>query len=805
MSYAEVAVNAPVKQPRTFSYRVPQGMSVVVGQGVWVPFGPKTLQGIVCQIVEVPAFEQTKDIISLIGEKPLLAPWQVALARWISDYYFSSLFTACALMLPPGFERKLLTFVRRREPAPEILGLLPDQEALLRRIPIGHLISLRDLSEEFGRAKARLAVQVLARKGVVERIDTLEREKVRPKKIKLVSLAVGADEARKAAQAWETKYPSRAAVVELLLREGHAMMPAEIREKMGGRVVPLTPLLKAGTVAVEEKTVRRDPLDSYRTSPVQPPILTPDQEKVWEEVDKAFETGAPATFLLHGVTASGKTEIYLRAVARAVAAGKRAIVLVPEISLTPQTITRFLERFPGRVAALHSRLSPGEQYDEWWRIRNGGCDVVIGPRSAIFAPQPDLGLIVMDEEHEWTYKQKENQPLYHARDVALKIGELVKPVVLLGSATPDVSSYYRAKSGDYRLLTLPERVSGRGKVSLPPVEIVDMRAEFSAGNRSLFSRSLVREVRQALKDNGQVILFLNRRGANTFIQCHDCGLVLRCRRCEVSLVYHRDVDKLVCHQCNYKMPAPEQCPRCSSKKIKFLGSGTQRVEDEAAMNFEGARLLRWDRDVTKEKHAHEKILEKFTAHEADILIGTQMIAKGLDIPAVTLVGIINADVGLFLPDFRAAERTFQVITQVAGRAGRGPKGGKVIIQTYNPTHYAVVAASHHDYGAFYEREMGYRRELGYPPYSPLVRLSYQRTNETACKTEAERVAGLIADEVARGISDVRVLGPVPAFIARRRGHYEWQLLLKGNDCHKVLTGLTLPSGWTVDVDPVGLG
>jgi len=808
MSYAEVAVNAPVKNPRTFSYSIPAGVTVEVGHGVWVPFGSKTIQGVVCGLSEVPQVESTRDIVSVIEGGPLLVSWQVELARWISEYYFSPFFAACALMLPPGFERKVLTSVQYREAvSPEVLSSLsPEQMAIAEAVRAGGNVGLKELQKQFGQKKARLAVQALVVKGVLARTDSLEREKVKVKKVRLVSLAAGPEETGLVLEKWakDPRHEIRVALVELLRREGRALSLAEIKSKLGVAVIPLAALTKAGIVAVEEKEVRRDPLDAYQVGLSFPPVLTPSQEAAWQKIEPALTgSGEAATFLLHGITGSGKTEIYLKAVTCAISRGKKAIVLVPEIALTPQTISRFLSRFPGRVAVLHSRLSLGEQYDEWRRIKRGECDVVVGPRSAVFAPQPDLGLIVVDEEHEWTYKQKENQPYYHARDVALKIGELKKSVVVLGSATPDLSSYYLAAQGRYRLLELPERVSLEGPAVLPPVEVVDMKKELMEGNRGLFSRGLVREVLSALQDGGQVILFLNRRGANTFVQCRDCGFVLRCRKCEVSLVYHRDENRLVCHQCNYRSAIPEQCPNCGSKKIKYLGSGTQRVEDEAALNFPGARLLRWDRDVTREKHSHEKILEQFVSHRADILVGTQMVAKGLDIPAVTVVGVVNADIGLFVPDLRAAERTFQILTQVAGRAGRGARGGKVIIQTFNPSHYAIQAASRHDYRAFYEKEMGYRREFGYPPYSRLILLTYRHANQTPCKDEAERVARLIEAEAARGIVDVQVLGPTPGLIARRRGRYEWQMILRGNDSHSVLSGMTLPQGWSVDVDPLG--
>jgi primosomal protein N' (replication factor Y) len=480
--------------------------------------------------------------------------------------------------------------------------------------------------------------------------------------------------------------------------------------------------------------------------------------------------------------------------------GKRAIVLVPEIALTPQTIARFAARFPGRVAVLHSKLSAGEQFDEWWRISEGAFDVVIGSRGAIFAPQPDLGLIVIDEEHEWTYKQHDHSPRYHARSVAIKLAELTGAVVILGSATPEVSSYYRGQRGHYRLLELPERIATGEK----KVEILDLRQELRAGNRSIFSRSLTEGIKQALAAREQVILFLNRRGSATFVQCRDCGYVLRCKRCDVSLTYHSTKEDLVCHRCNYRREMPHVCPQCRGKRIKFLGTGTQKVEDELGRAFPEARLLRWDRDVTGGKHSHEEILDKFLAHEADILIGTQMIAKGLDLPLVTLVGVINADISLFLPDFRAGERTFQVLSQVAGRAGRGTLAGKVIIQSYTPEHYTISCAAKQDYLSFYKQEIAIRRQYQNPPFSRLARLLYVHPNNAFCQREAQRMHHVLKEELDSWGMDISLIGPSPAFVPRVRGRFRWQVILRGDEPVRLLAEVPIPHGWVVDIDPVSL-
>jgi primosomal protein N' (replication factor Y) len=488
-----------------------------------------------------------------------------------------------------------------------------------------------------------------------------------------------------------------------------------------------------------------------------------------------------------------------------VAQGRRGICLVPEIALTPQTIERFASRFPGRVAVIHSGLSLGEQFDEWQRIRDGACDVVIGARSALFAPQSELGLIVIDEEHEWTYKQSDKSPRYHARDTAIKLAELSNAVVILGSATPDVGTYYRAQCGNYHLVELKERITPYGSAPLPEVSIVDMKEELKAGNGSLFSRSLIREMTEALAGQGQVILFLNRRGAATFVQCRRCGFVFRCSRCTAPLTYHSVTKKLVCHHCNYSISVPVECPQCLNDSVRFLGIGTQKVEEEVSRLFPKARVLRWDSDMTDRRHAHEELLNRMKSREVDILIGTQMVAKGLDLPQVTLAGVISADTSLNLPDFRSGERTFQLLCQVAGRAGRGFMPGKVVIQTYCPEHYAVQAAEHHDYSAFYNKELEYRRTFGYPPFSELASLTFSHTNSAVCFRELHRMASLLTLEKERkGLPGLRLIGPVPAFVPRLRGQYRWQLVICGDNLDEFLADIPFPRGWIVDIDPVSM-
>jgi primosomal protein N' (replication factor Y) len=801
MRYAEVSVNSPVAQRRTFSYAVPSGLAVSEGQAVLVPFGEKTLQGIILELSRYPAVEDTREIIDVIEPEPVISPLYISLARWISEYYLSPLFSAVALMLPPGFERKAVTLLSAAAGDSNDLSLTGEQRRVFDMVGQGN-VELRKLERALGKKKAQAVVSQLVRQGLLVRSYEMESVKVRPKKELYISLS--GDDGEK------PELPAKQAALFAFLRERVAPVPwTEARERTGCSKATADALLRKGLITFQQVDVKREPI-SYEDIELSHPLkLTAAQQSAFDSIkadlrQMAQGNTSPGVFLLHGVTGSGKTEVYLQSLAEAVGMGKRGIVLVPEIALTPQTIERFASRFPRRVAVFHSKLSLGEQYDEWHRIRNGEFDVVIGSRSALFTPQPDLGLIVIDEEYEWTYKQ-DTSPHYHARDVAIKLAEATGAVVVLGSATPDVETFYKARNGDYKLLELPERVVPVEGAALPRVEIVDMRDELKAGNRSIFSRALIEAINEAIADREQVILFLNRRGGDTFVQCRRCGFVLRCRRCAVPLTHHIAGDMLICHQCNYKTPVPQVCPNCSSRQLKFLGIGTQKVEQEAGYTFPRARKLRWDSDVTIGKSSHEDILRKFRSHEADILIGTQMVAKGLDIPSVTLVGIISADTSLNLPDFRAGERTYQILSQVAGRAGRGIAGGRVIIQTFSPEHYAIQAAARHDYAAFYEQEIAYRRQLHNPPFTRLARLVYAHTNDSLCQREALRMKDLLIEEMdARGIGGISLIGPAPAYIPRLRGRYCWQLLLRGSELASFLSPVPFPQGWKIDIDPVSL-
>ena len=794
MKYAEVSVNSPVAQRRAFSYAIPENLDVREGQAVLVPFGEKTLQGIVLELTALPGVQDTREIIDVLEPEPVLSKAAIALARWISSYYLSPLFDAVALMLPPGFERGARTFLSAAAGA-DVSKLQVEEKRLFDITAEKGRVELKALQKELGQKKSAALVSELVKRGVLKRTYELAPTRIRPKREIYLSLLNGA--------AGVKLTPKQASLFNYLKAQPGPVAWAEAREDGHGKAVA-DALGKKGLIKFETREVRREPIsyNNINTAPSQPLKLTPDQKKAFEAICGAGGKGE--VFLLHGVTGSGKTEVYLQSLAETVKRGKKGIVLVPEIALTPQTIERFAARFPKRVAVMHSRLSLGEQYDEWRRIKNGECDVVIGSRSALFAPQPDLGLIVIDEEHEWTYKQ-DNSPHYHTRAAAIKLAELTGATVVLGSATPDVETYYKAQRGEYKLLTLPERVTPTPGAAMPGVEIADMREELKMGNRGVFSRVLTEAVNSAVANREQVILFLNRRGGATFIQCRRCGYVLRCKRCGTPLAQHISENRLVCHQCNFKMPVPNACPNCNSPQIKYLGIGTQKLAQEVGFAFPRARQLRWDSDATRGRTSDEEILNKFRSGQADILVGTQMVAKGHDIPTVTLVGVVSADTALNFPDFRAGERTFQLLSQVAGRAGRGKAGGKVIIQTYAPAHYAIEAASKHDYAGFYEKEIAYRRRLNDPPFSRLARLVFAHTNEAACQRQAEKMRDeLLAEKERRGIGDISIIGPAPAFIRRLRGRYRWHIIVRGADPGEFLARLNFGQGWTVDIDPVGI-
>jgi primosomal protein N' (replication factor Y) (superfamily II helicase) len=811
-AYAEISVNSPVAQRRTFSYGIPAGLDISIGQAVWIPFGDKTLQGIVLELAPYPLVEETREIAGVIDSTPLLSTCQIALARWISAYYLAPLFESVALLLPPGFERRVITYISLHPDAPAFIeSVAPEQIEILNLIRQKKTISLGELEKKFGQQLARRTVSRWIQKKMAFRTYELERVKVRPKMVPYLLLKVGVENARNLLKSLGKSASKQAEILQYLIENPGLSAVSEVKSKIGFSSATIKSMLSKGLAEIQYVKLDRDPLSIQNVNLSLPLSLTGAQESVLRTIvndmdDQAHHAGVPGAILLSGVTGSGKTEIYIQALAEAIKRGKKGIVMVPEIGMTPQILERFLSRFPGRVAIMHSELSLGERFDEWGRIRRGEFDVVIGPRSAIFAPQPDLGLIIIDEEHEWTYKQQDLSPRYHARQVALKLAELTGATLVLGSATPDVESYFKALNREWQLLQLPERVTPSVGSSLPQVEVVDLRIELKAGNFSLFSRSLASSIAKALTKQEQIILFLNRRGDASIVECRNCGWVIRCKRCEVPLSYHSVEELLICHQCNYHLKVPQVCPRCKSPRIKYLGVGTERLEQETARAFPQARILRWDSDMIRgHEYSHQEVFDKFKEGKADILIGTQMVAKGLDFPKVTLVGVICADIALNLPDFRAGERIFQLLSQVAGRAGRGIAGGKVIVQTYSPEHYAIQSAAKHDYAGFYQKEIEYRRELHNPPFSRLAKLTFLHSSEGRCREESAKMKRILLEKRnVRGIAGISIIGPAPAYFHRLRGRFVWQLFLRADNPSEFLSDILFARGWSVDIDPAGL-
>jgi primosomal protein N' (replication factor Y) len=847
--YVEVAVNVP-QVSGTFHYHVPAELEDILQPGhlVEVPFGRQQVQGVVFRLVKQPDVPETKAVTALMDPQPVLTPLQIRLATELAEATLSPLAACIDAMIPPGLAQQADTLYQKSTPLiPVSHSLTPLQTRILNLLSERGPLRGRQLDSAFRHADWRVSMRSLIHQGLVSTQTVLPTPTVQAKTVRTARLSVSPLQAQeqlaRLARSGTPALARRQAMMRLLLEEPEGVEAAWLYAESGGHLSDLQTLAKRGLVSLGETEVWRDPLEHLEFVTSEPPELTSDQQAVWEFIRRGIGEAASGKlvrpYLVHGVTGSGKTEIYLRAVQETLKLGRQAIILVPEIALTPQTIRRFVSRFPGLVGSMHSRLSPGERFDTWRRARLGEISLVVGPRSALFTPFTRLGLIVVDEFHDDTYYQSEVQPHYHARDMAVEYAEMSGAICILGSATPDIVSRYHAAQRQWHYLVLPQRILAHRKavenqvqklgissqyqrigdqtefIELPPVQVVDMRTELQAGNRSIFSRDLQKSLAETLAHDQQAILFLNRRGSATYIFCRDCGYILKCPRCDLPLTFHvagsKDgpasritEDQLNCHYCGYTRHMPHTCPQCGSERIRQYGTGTEKVEVAVQELFPQARTLRWDWETTRQKGAHDLILSHFANHQADILIGTQMIAKGLDLPLVTLVGVVLADVGLSLPDIRSAERTFQILTQVAGRAGRSPLGGQVILQTFLPEHYVIQAASKHNYQAFYQRELEYRKELHYPPFSQLVRLEYRHRDPKRAESNAQAMARQIQvwmEEEKR--TETELVGPVPCFFARIGGLYRWQLVLRGPDPASLLRGRSLGE-WRVEVNPPSL-
>lgn len=835
-AFVEVAINLP-QISGTFHYHLPVelAVSVIPGSLVIVPFGRQRVQGVVLRTLDHPEVSETKPVEELVDEEPALTPAQIELAYWMAEETLAPLGACISQMLPRGLGQRTDTLIRlNRHAVIDESALSPIEKRLVHLLQKRGDLRGRQVDASIRQVEWRGALRRLAREGIVHTHAILPPPRVSPKTVRKVALTIPPEEI----DTLETPLSSRKNVHErrlkilrMLTRESGLVEPSWVFAQTGGNEGDLKMLEQAGWIEIRQDQVWRDPLKETTFFPAEPPELTRDQDRVWGPIRNgilaAQQGKAPTPFLLHGVTGSGKTELYLRAVKETLAAGRQAIILVPEISLTPQTIQRFLSRFPGQVGVIHSQLSEGERYDTWRRVRLGKLSVIVGPRSALFMPLDNLGLIVVDECHHESYDQQDILPYYHAVATAAAYARLSGAVALFGSATPSITQYYQAVQGKWIYLELPRRIlahketialhaqrlglampvqSGEGDTAdlgLPAVSIVDMRQELHDGNRSIFSRELQTDLQHVLDRQQQAILFLNRRGSATYVFCRNCGYVVKCPRDDKPLTFHQRQERLFCHTCGYERKVPKTCPVCGGKQIRQLGTGTEKVEQIVREQFPNARTLRWDAETTRRKGSHEWILNHFTNHQADILIGTQMLAKGLDLPLVTLVGVILAEVGLNFPDYHATERTFQVLTQVAGRAGRSPLGGWVILQTYQPENYAIRAAAGHDYSGFYEHEIAYRRELRYPPFTRLLRLEYRHADPRKVEEVARNLAEILRGWIRKSESPVEMIGPVPCFFTKLSGRYRWQILLKGPDPVSLIRGRNLPD-WIVEVDPPSL-
>jgi primosomal protein N' (replication factor Y) len=772
-------------------------MHIAVGSRVVVPFGTQRLEGY-CTGLSAEMGSETspveiRTIEKLLDEEPLLTAELVSLAAWGAKRYLCRRIDFFKAMTPAGARwssRKWVHYTGSKTEHDPALVFLQGKGCML----------LSPWVAAFPEIKQGGLLHRLEQKGII----TLNRRDlfgVKKQSTRMVFL----HEKNLQDEGAPDKITGRKQLLALeLLREQGELPSARLRAA-GVSDATVQTLVRRGLIGIRSVETLRNPLEGEAPLPLSLPLLTDAQADALRVIRHSLDGQGPRRILLHGVTGSGKTEVYLQAIAGALKSGRGSIVLVPEIALTAQMIERFTERFGEQVAVLHSRLSAGERYDEWRRIAGGEAMVVIGARSAIFAPFRDLGLVILDEEHEHTYKQEE-LPRYHVRDVAMWRADWHNGTVILGSATPSLESYLAAEKGEYTLCSLPERVEKR---SLPHVQVVDMRKELKDGHRSIFSRPLLAAMRETFSEGRQAILFLNRRGFATFILCRECGHVMRCPACRVTLKFHTVEEKICCHYCKHSEKYPLTCPACGGRYIRHFGTGTQKVAEELSRFFPEAHPERLDADSTARKGAHKQILARFRRGDANVLIGTQMVAKGLDFPNVTLVGVITADTALNLPDFRAGERTFQLLTQVAGRAGRSDAGGKVIVQTYAPDHYAVVAAKTHDYINFYYQEIKLREELGYPPFSRMVKVLFSGSEENNVMESADEVARLLENRV-------ELLGPSPCPISKMRGNYRWQLVVRGLELEPLLAAVqnaatvcrgTLQSSLvrlTIDVDPQNL-
>ncbi len=801
----EVALPLPIHH--TFTYSV-EGERPPPGTRVLVPFRRGERIGWITGPGDGEGLSRIRPVLDVLDDEPTVPPDLLRLCRWMADYYVAPLGIVLRSALPSVLtdaSRDYVGLVATGEEAPTPTS---DPASRSARDPASRSLTRRErrlvdalsgadgprrvstLRKELGMGSIWPEIRGLKRAGVL-RHETLPPREPSVRTRRVVRQVRWLEDLAERDEIFGRAHRQREAY-ELLEASGGKAELAHLTGEAGFSRSVVTGLEEKGLVEVADEEVLRDPFADAPVPEEERHVPTPDQRVVLEALERAVVGGGGRPFLLHGVTGSGKTLVYVELLRRVVEEeGRSALVLVPEISLTPQTVARFRARFGDRVAVLHSALSDGERYDAWRQLRSGEKRIAVGARSAVFAPVADLGAVVVDEEHDSSYKQSE-APRYHARDLAVMRSAEAGAVCVLGSATPSLESWANAGREKFELLQLPVRVAGR---PMPPVRVVDLREESTvrASGREgrgeagvVLSPPLVEAVRERLERAEQVILLLNRRGYSSFVQCRACGHVSECPNCSISLTFHRVTGRIVCHHCRHEEAAPARCPRCGSDELSYRGLGTEQVERIVAETFPGARIARMDVDTTSGKWSHHEILGRVGRGEVDILLGTQMIAKGLDFPGVTLVGVVNADVGIHLPDFRASERTFQLLSQVAGRTGRGERGGEVLIQTSLPDHYAVRAAVEHDYRGFAERELGEREAPSYPPHVRLVNVVLSSPDEEAAAAAAEDAVGWVRGWLARNPgAGLEVVGPAPSPIERLHGRWRWHFLFRGRSVRSV--------------------
>ncbi|HOD35284.1 MAG TPA: primosomal protein N' [Syntrophales bacterium] len=810
--FVEVAVS--IRSPKTFSYEVPGDLEpeVAVGKRVLVPLGKRSVTGYILRVPESVSIGETKKLLRVLDTDPLFSEEDLRFYQWAADYYLYPLGKMLGEILPGGIDMESRRWVTRTEeehkdavPAGTARKDLSGTErrilSILRDTPAG--LSVKQLCRKMGRKLLTAELKSLRDRKLIRLDERLTQPRLSRKKEKVVSAAME--------ETGATNLPASQKSILDLIRKSGCIPLSEICSRFKNGRQAVQRLARKGLVQTRER-------EAYRSPECPPEIhrlttgirLNADQEAALQEIVSGLSSGRFAAYLLHGVTGSGKTEIYLQAISEVLKQQGSVIYLVPEIALTPQLQSRLMRRFgDGEIAVLHSGISPGARYDQWRRIQRGDLKIILGARSAIFAPARDLKLIVVDEEHDSSYKQDERLP-YHARDLAIVRAKMQSAAAVLGSATPGIQTYFNTREKSYRYLSLPRRVEER---PLPQVRIVDMKNERDENGRiRILSGTLRNALEETLRIRRQSILFLNRRGFTTFMHCPECAHVFRCPSCDVSLTHHQKEGILRCHYCDYFTKVPSRCPSCQKEAIQSFGLGTERLEEEVLKCFPRARVRRMDSDVTARKGTFVQILKDLHDGEIDILIGTQMIAKGHDYPNVTLVGVVSADTALNIPDFRASEKTFQLLTQVSGRGGRGDLPGRVIIQTLNPSHYAIERTQNHDYRGFFNEEIAARQGAGYPPFSRMIQLLVTGLDRYKTQTGAERIVARVRRLLqSQGrLRDVSLIGPVEAPIARIRGRHRWQILLKGQSVRQLqqltrqaLSGVKAPGcDIRVDVDPV---